>query len=493
MVSDAQVRKLMQEMKDHGGVGLASLRSGMHRNTGRRYLSSGELPSARPPGRTWRTRPDPFELDWPELAARLADAPELEAKALFEDLLARHPDRYQEGQLRTFQRRVKQWRAIHGPDKEVFFAQAHRPGEAMQTDFTRCGILRVTIAGEPLDHQLCHSVLPYSNWQSASVCRSESMLALSRGVQKAVFALGRIPDFHQTDNSTAATHTLSSRKREFNEDYQALMRHLGMKPRTIAIGQSEQNGDIEAANGALKRRLTQHLLLRGSRDFDSIEAYESWIDERLGQANALRSKRVNEELAVMTVLSAGRLATHQKLRLRVSSRSTLRVKNNTYSVPSRLIGETVTVRLSEMDLEVFYGGQRQLVTDRLRGEGKHTIDYRHLIVSLVKKPGAFSRYRYREAMFPTAVFRRAYDGLCEALSERQADLDYLRLLKLAAETMQCEVEAILEQLAEKGDVPRFAVVEAQLRPEPQPVPTLTPLIVDLAGYDALLQSEEARA
>ena len=483
----------MKEMKDHGRVGLAALRSGMHRNTGRRYLASGELPSERLPGRAWRTRSDPFEPDWPELAARLEDAPELEAKALFEDLLARHPGRYQEGQLRTFQRRVKQWRALYGPDKEVFFAQAHCPGEAMQTDFTRCGSLRVTIAGEPFDHQLCHSVLPYSNWQSASVCRSESMLALSCGVQKAVFTLGRVPVFHQTDNSTAATHTLSSRKRAFNDEYEALMRHLGMKPRTIGIGASEQNGDIEAANGALKRRLEQHLLLRGSRDFDSIEGYERWIDERVAQANVLRAKRLNEELAVMTVLAVGRLATYQKLHLRVSSRSSLRVKNNTYSVPSRLIGEQVTVRLSEMELEVFYGGQLQLVTERLRGEGKYAIDYRHLIASLVKKPGAFARYRYREAMFPRPVFRRAYDALCEALPERQADLDYLRILKLAAETMQCEVEAILEQLTADGKVPRFAAVESQQRPEPHPVPALAPLIADLAPYDALLQGEEARA
>ena len=166
----------------------------------------------------------------------------------------------------------------------------------------------------------------------------------------------------------------------------------------------------------------------------------------------------------MTVLAVGRLATYEKLRLRVSSRSSLRVKNNTYSVPSRLIGEQVTVRLSEMELEVFYGGQLQLVTERLRGEGKYAIDYRHLIVSLVKKPGAFARYRYREAMFPKPVFRRAYDALCEALSERQADLDYLRILKLAAETMQCEVEAILEQLTADGKVPRFAAVESQQRP-----------------------------
>ena len=167
----------------------------------------------------WRTRPDPFAEDWPGIAERLADAPELEARALFEDLLSRQPERYEPGQLRTFQRRVKQWRAQEGPDKEVFFPQAHRPGEAAQTDFTDASGLGITIAGEPFPHLLCHFVLPYSNWQWATTCQSESMLALRRGVQSAVFRLGRIPDFHQTDNSTAATHDLRTGKRGFNQEY----------------------------------------------------------------------------------------------------------------------------------------------------------------------------------------------------------------------------------------------------------------------------------
>lgn len=481
----------MKEMREHGRIGKASLRSGMHRNTARRYLSLGELPSERSQLRSWRTREDPFESVWPEVRARLEDAPELEATALFEDLLVRYPGQYGAGQLRTFQRHVKQWRAEYGPPKEVFFSQTHRPGEAMQTDFTCCRKLAITIGGEPLDHLLCHSVLPYSNWQSATVCYSESMLSLSRGVQKAVFSLTRVPRFHQTDNSTAATHTLGSGKRSFNDEYSALMRHLRMEPRTIAIGQSQQNGDIEAAHGALKRRLTQHLLLRGSRDFDSLEAYESWIDERLAQANALRTQRLHEEFSVMRPLSSHRLATYRQFRVRVSSRSTIRVQNNTYSVPSRLIGEPVTVRLSETQLEVLYGGRSQFVTERLRGEGRHRIDYRHLIASLVKKPGAFARYRFRESLFPSPVFRRAYDALCDSLSERQADLDYLRLLKLSAETMQCEVEAILEELESRGEVPRFAKVQPYLRPEAPPVPSLAPLVVDLVGYDALLESSEA--
>jgi hypothetical protein len=171
----------------------------------------------------------------------------------------------------------------------------------MQTDFTWAKELEITIGGESFDHLLCHSVLPHSNWQSAVPCLSESMLALRRGLQEALHRLGRVPEWHQTDNSTAATHDLRTGKRGFNAEYERLMDRFGMKPRTIGIGESHQNGDIEAGNGALKRRLEQHLLLRGDRDFPSVEAYETWLWEVCQQANALRSKRVFEERAAMRV------------------------------------------------------------------------------------------------------------------------------------------------------------------------------------------------
>lgn len=486
MVTDAQVRKLMEEMREHGRLGVAALRCGMHRNTARTYVASGKLPSEQVTTRTWRTREDPFARDWSEVRERLTAAPSLEAKALFEDLQRRYPGRYEPGQLRTFQRRVKQWRATQGPEREVFFAQAHRPGEALQTDFTRAKELGITIGGEPFDHLLCQSVLPYSNWQSVTVCSSESMLALQRGVQTAVFRLGRVPRYHQTDNSTAATHDLRTGKRGFNEQYVALMRHLGLEPRTIGIGQSHQNGDVEALHGALKRCLEQHLLLRGCRDFDGVALYEAWLQETVAGANTLRTKRFEEELAVMKPLRVQRLPELQRLHVRVSSESTIRVKNNTYSVPSRLQGERVEVHLRERDLEVYYGGQRQLAVERLQGEGKHRINYRHIIWSLVKKPGAFPRYRYRQDLFPREVFRRAYDRLVEELAERRADLEYLRILHLAAATMESDVVAALELLLAEKALPRFSDVRALVVACEPEVPAMAPLAVDLEAYDALL-------
>lgn len=477
----------MTEMKKTGSVQTAALRAGMDRKTARKYLKAGTLPSQSKEPRTWRTREDPFDDDWSQVAEMLEHAPELEGKALFEYLLTKQVDRYKPGQLRTFQRRVKQWRVRHGPDKEVFFPQRHRPGEAAQTDFTWCDELGVTIAGEAFSHKLCHVVLPYSGWQSATVCQSESMSALSEGVQTAFFLLGRVPTWHQTDNSTAATHKLSDGKRGFNDDYTALMRHLGMKPRTTAVGEKEQNGSIEAHNGALKRRLRQHLLLRGSRDFDSCDNYQAWVAQALAMANALRADKVAEDLAQMTVLAASRLATYREEKVTVTSWSTIRVKQNTYSVPSRLIGAELKARVFDDRIEAWHGDAHQLTVDRLLGRNNHAINYRHIIASLVRKPGAFRLYRYRDDLFPSLVFRRAYDALTAVRTERRADLEYLRILHLAATEMESDVEVALECLLEDGQVPVSEDVRALVAPKKLEMPDLAAFEPQNGEYDGLLQ------
>jgi len=487
ITSDAQVKRLMEELDRQGKVGVAALRAGMHRNTARRYRDLGKVPSELKQPRSWLTRADEFAEDWPAVAQRLAEAPELEAKVLFEDLLSRRPDRYEPGQMRTFQRRVKAWRAQEGPDRAVFFAQEHRPGEAMQTDFTWARKLAITICGEPFVHLLCHVVLPYSNWSWATVCFSESLVALRRGIQAAVFRLGRVTRFHQTDNSTSATHDLPQQPgtRGFNAEYEALMVHLGMEPRTIEPGQKHQNGDVEALNGALKRRLEQHLLLRGSRDFPSQEAYEEWLAQVMEKANRLRRRRLAVELEAMVPLRVARLPEYTEVDVGVSSWSTIRIKNNGYSVPSRLTGERVRVRIFDTKLEVFYGGRRQLTIERLRGEGGHRIDYRHIIWSLVRKPGAFARYRYREELFPTPAFRRAYDRLHAACATPRADLEYLRILHLAASTMESDVEVALDLLGD--EVPLYERVLSLVQPaRPAVVPDVPVPVVDLADYDVLL-------
>lgn len=485
----------MDEMSKHGGIGMAAMRAGMDRKTARKYLAGGKMPSEMVTARDWRTRQDPFADHWPELEAMLRETPELEAKSLFELLLDKYPGRYDEGQLRTLQRRIRQWRAASGPDREVVFAQQHRPAEAAQTDFTSTGELRVTVAGSLFVHMLCVFVLPFSNWQWVTVCLSESMAALRRGVQRALFQLGRVPLYHQTDNSTAATHRIpdgkSERfeggKRPFNEEYLALMRHFGMTPRTTQVGAKEQNGDVEASNGALKRRLEQALLLRGSRDFDSVHVWQEFVDQVVRKANGGRAARTALELAAMRELSAGKLPEYTKESVTVCERSTIRVQRCAYSVPSRLINEEVQVRLFEERIEVYYRDALQLSCERLRGRNSHRIDYRHVIWSLVRKPGAFARYLYREEMFPSPVFRRAYDAAQASHQGVKGDLEYLRILHLAASTLETDVEAALTLLfAEAKPITADAVKALVNSGASVEVPSLSPPVVDLCAYDSLL-------
>ena len=489
-VTDAQVRKLMAEMSKHGKIGRASMMAGMHRQTGKKYILSGKLPSQVEIERNWRTRDDPFEEDWPGIKAMLKDAPALEAKALFEWLTKQKPGKYEPGQVRTFQRRVKQWRAMEGPDKEVFFEQKHRPGEAIQTDFTSGNKLGITIDGEPFNHLLCHPVLPYSNWEWVTVCRSESFVALKRGVQEAVFRLGRVPKFHQTDNLSAATHNLIEKeKRAFNEDYERFIDYLGMEPRTIAVGKANQNGDVEALNGALKRRLEQYLKLSGSRDFESVEVYEKWVQDVAAETNVTRSKKITEELDAMKALAVSRLPDYQLEEVRVSSRSTIRIKRNSYSVPSRLMREKVKVRVYDDRLEIFYGGVLQLVIERLLGRHGCRIDYRHIIWSLVRKPGAFARYRYREELFPSLTFRHAYDALCEAYGNGyKADRQYLKILHQAAAVSESEVETALELMLAEKIVPDADRVKVLVQPAEAEIPEMAPFKADLGEYDILVKS-----
>lgn len=478
----------MEEMSKHGQIGKAALRAGMDRKTARRYLAADALPSELKPERSWRTRPNPFEDDWEEIVGLLETSPELNAKTIFEHLQEKKPGRYQDGQLRTLQRHIRRWRAESGPPKEIFFQQEHRPGEAMQTDFTHATELAVTIAGQPYAHLLCHSVLPYSNWESATSCSSESIPALKRGVQTSLFRLGKVPKRHQTDHSTAATHRDlgSTTGRSFNAEYLAFCAHFGLEPRTTGVGKKEQNGDVESLHRVFKRRLAQRLMLRGSRDFPTISAYEAWLWQECQRANGNRSDRIAEELRVMRPLPASRLAEYSEVEVSVTSGSTIRVKRNIYSVPSRLIGERVKVRLYDTAIEVFYHGTQQLRIERLRGESNHRINYRHVISSLVRKPGAFERYRFREDLFPNLVFRRAYDRLHESLSDRAADLNYLRILELAAKTTEVGVLAAISACHANDETPDIEAVRAKLPSDAPVVPELPEIEVDLNDFDELL-------
>lgn len=464
---------------------MSALKSGMDRKTARKYLQNPARGSQPRPARHWRTRVDPLAEIWLAAEPRLRAAPELEAKALFEHLLRLHPERMRETQLRTFQRRVRQWKLEHGPSPEVIFPQTHSPGEVLQLDWTHAQELAISIAGHPLDHLLCQAALPYSNWQWATRCQSESLLSLRAGLQAALFRLGKVPKLLQIDNSSAATHRLSGEgKREFNPEFLSLVAHYGLTPRTIHVDCPNENGDIESHNGHLKRRLEQHLLLRGYRDFASEAAYDRFVAEVLTQANGPRSAKVAEELAVMRELPPTRLCEYDEVECRVCSHSTIRVKRVAYSVPARFIGRRLRARVYEQHVEVYHGTEPIAHLTRVPGR-QAVIDYRHVIQALLRKPGAFARYHYREELFPSTTYRRAYDRLVQDHGMGAGELEYLRLLKLTAELGTPAVEGLLSELLGPDTPPwRAATVRGTLCP-PSRVEQAEPL-VDLSVYDAFL-------
>jgi hypothetical protein len=490
----------MDELNKHGMIGRASMCAGMDRKTARKYVVTGEMPSATAKPRHWRTREDPFIEHWREIEAMLVAEPGLDAKTVFDALVDKYPGRYDDGQLRTLQRRIRRWRATSGGDREVVLAQRHVPGEAFQLDFTYATELAVTLGNEPFGHLLCVVTLPYSNWRWATVCTSESLAALRRGLQRAIAQLGRVPKWLQTDNSTAATHRLpvrgnpetpvddeSAKKRRFNEEYLALARHYGLDVRTTEVGEKEQNGDVEASNGATKRALEQALLLRGGRDFEDREAWQTFVDDVVRKANHRKAKALQVELAAMREVRVEKLPEYVDQRVCVSEWSTVRVKQCSYSVPSRLMHHWVTVRLFEERIEVWFEGSLVLSCDRLRGKNQSRVDYRHIVWTLTRKPGGFARYVYREQMFPTVTFRKAYDAIQREVPGVKGDTEYLRVLHLAATTLESDVEAALELLLSSRKPPRFdSIKELVAGTRITTVPDMPALVVDLATYDNLL-------
>ena len=489
MVTDQQVRRLMSLIQKEKTLALAACKAGMDVKTARKYKKLDRLPSELVRPRTWRTREDPFETVWDEVVQKLELIPGLQAKTLFEDLQRRYPGRFSDGQLRTLQRRVKTWRALEGPPKEVFFPQIHHPGELGQSDFTHMGALGVTIQGQPFHHLVYHFVLPYSNWETGSICYSESFESLSEGLQSALWELGCVPNGHRTDRMTAATQNLPGRG-NFTQRYAALLRHYKLKGRTIQASRPQENGDVEQRHYRFKQALDQALMLRGGRDFESREQYASYLRELFVQLNVGRQSRLSEELRVMRPLPLTRLDASRRLKVRVGPSSTIRVVHNVYSVHSRLIGEQVDVLVASGHIEVWYAQKRVDTMPRLRGESNHLIQYRHIIDWLVRKPGAFENYRYRADLFPTSRFRMSYD-LLHAWMPRRADREYLHILQLAAHDSETGVDGALQHLIEQEQVITVKAVKALLDDAPPVVTKGEVASVDLSSYDCLLQEQEA--
>jgi len=485
---DTEIRLYLQERGKGMTQRVAAARAGIGERTARKYEQAAALPSQLKRPHDWKTRIDPFEEDWPWVVSQLERDPALQGSTLFALLCERHPDRYQPTQVRTLQRHIQQWRVLHGPDREVMFAQEHFPGERGQSDFTHMEDLGVTIAGVPFPHMVHHFVLTYSNIEAVSICFSESFEALAEGIERALWQIGGVPKQHRTDHLSAAIKNAKAHAKDWTARYEALMSHYGMQPTKNNVTIAHENGDVEQSHHQFKRAVDQALRVRASRDFPSREAYERFLADLVRTRNLKRNAQFVEEQQVLQPLPTTPLAPCQELRVTVSQFSTISVKANVYSVPSRLIGTCVLLRLKAEILEGYVGSTVVFTLPRLIGKQQHRIDYRHVIWSLVRKPGAFAAYRYRDDLFPTTLFRLAYDRLVEGGVQR-ADRDYVRLLHLAASTSESEVETAIALLLETSTLPTFDAVRDLVHPpHSSKVLTLSPPDLDLSPYDNLIPS-----
>jgi len=447
-----------------------------------------------------RRRPDPLAGIFDEqIVPLLKQSPGLRPVALYEELMRRHPE-LGSGIRRTLERRVRAWRALYGPEQEVIFRQTHEPGRMGLSDFTDMNELGVRVAGELLDHRLFHFRLAYSGFAHAHVVLGgERFVALAEGLQNALWTLGGAPAEHRTDSLSAAFCNLSRAAQEdLTTRYEELCRHYGMRPSRNNRGVAHENGSIEGPHGHLKQAIADALLLRGSRNFDDLAAYRGFIDELVSRRNMRQRGRIDAERAVLKPLPKRRTQDFEEVLVRVTSSGGFALRKVFYSVPSRLIGHRLRVRLYDDRLEMFVGSTPVLTVARGRPSAKgthgHVVDYRHVIHALRRKPMALLNLVYRDQLFPREAYRRTFEMLLGDLGERAACRRMVDLLALAHER-GCEAGLAdhLDALLSRGELPDPADLRQRFAPDPGALPVIEVPLAALSSYDDLMPTARGAA
>jgi hypothetical protein len=484
-------------LHEGGSVAGISRRLKMSERTVRKYRDADQLPSQiERPARTYRTREDPLAEFWGEIEGLLEQDPQLKPYAILDWLKQKYnppagPPRVSDSIRRTLERRVQSWKLKHGIEQEVKFPQVHHAGDVIAFDFVVMNSLKITIGGRPFDHLLFHAVFTYSNWEYVHLCHSESFEALSTGLQDALHRAGGVPDRVRSDSLSAAVNNLSDDK-EFATQYRDLLAHYGLAGHRINVRKPHENGDVESSHGHFKDALDQALRLRGSRDFLDVDDYMTFVRQLATRRNASREKRFREEVATLAPVPPQRRPTCTSVALTVKSDSVIRVKRNAYSVSSKYIGLQLEVRIHQDHLELWYHNECVERMPRQFGYGKEDIDFRHVIDSLVRKPGAFINYKYVNHMYPTTRFRMAYDQLLNSTTQASAVKQYLKLLYAAKhEGLDLVDDALRWFLATGKAITADEVLKIVASKQQLPAPTsLNVEAPNLSLFDSLLQHKE---
>ncbi len=490
-ITDFQVNKykdLRRELTQEA----AAAKSGISVSSARRIERRAVLPSQRE-ARSWRTRTDPLGQVWDgDVVPLLESTPGLMSVTVLQELQRRHPGCFGDSVLRTLQRRMRAWRARHGEAREIFFAQEHPPGRLGLSDFTVADELGVSVAGVAFAHRLYQFSFAHSGWRHARVVRGgESFQALSSGLQEALWMAGGVPEEHRTDSLSAAFNNLAEQE-ELTRRYEQLCRHYAIRASRNNPGESHENGAIESRQGSLKRALEQALLLRGTREFDDLPCYEQFLAETVRRLNARCTRAWEVERARLKPLPLRRTVDFEEVDARVSKYGTFNAKSALYSVPSRLAGHRLKVRLYSAHLEAWLGGVKVFECERLYGttRDRHPkrIDWRHMLPSLKRKPGAFARWVLRDAMFPRSEYAQAWQRIRERLDERTACRLMVELLDLADQAnVVVELAGVLAELHERDALPDIDALRERFAPRSLEMPNVQVVLPSAAQYDELLE------
>ncbi len=450
-------------------------------------------------GRNWRTRADPLAGVWDSvLVPMLNKAPELEPQTLLLHLEQLFPGQDWFRRKRTLQRRVEQWKALQGPGRDVMFLQHHQPGVSGISDFTLLKGKPITIAGVVLEHRLFHFRLPYSGWCHVEVIHGgESFVALAEALQNALEACGGVPAEHRTDSLSACFRNRDgSYAGDYTSRYRELCAHLGVIATRNNRGVAHENGAIEGPHRHWKHRLEQQLLQRGSRDFATETEYRQLVarvSATLNSRTEVKGRLEIEQLHLQP-LPIERFADYDPLVARVRSTSTIEVRSVTYSVPSRLIGQQLTVHLRHDRLDLFLRSHYVETLPRLHGQkgqkALRRIDFRHVIESLRRKPRALLRAQLQDDLLPGESWRQLWRQLLAALPPDEAAKVMVDALHVSARTDDLSaVERYLRRQLRSGDISLTALREHYgLRP-PRGLAALPQLQIpehQLSSYDELL-------
>ena len=479
------------ESRQTSALAIAAAKAGISRATAYRIEADPRLPSQKKPPRE-RRRPDPLAGIWEaEIVPMLEAAPGLRAVGVFDEIVRRHPE-LGAGVRRTLERRIRMWRALEGPERDVIFRQEHPPGRMGLSDFTDVAELGVMISGEPLAHRLYHFRLAFSGFAHAHVVLGgESFVALAEGLQNALWALGGVPEQHRSDSLSAAFRNLD---RDASEDqtkrYEALVAHYGMTPTRNNPGVAHENGSIESPHGHLKKVIEDELLLRGSRDFADLAAYRRFIDEVVGRRNARNRKQIEIERAVLKALPERRTADFEDAHVIVTSSGGFILKKVFYTVPSRLIGHWLNVRLYDDRLVCLLGSSEVATLRRGRSPDHHkraqVVDYHHVIHALRRKPMALLNLVYRDQLFPRAAYARAFEALLAGESEKRACRTMVGLLALAHDrACEAELANVIDADLDAGRLPDLDRLRERFMPDAASIPEVVVELASLSLYDEL--------